>query len=399
VLVRPVSFTFLTVSAACMALFVVLFFIFGSYTRRTTVDGVVMPDSGLVKIYAQQPGIVNKREVVEGQRVARGQALYILSNDLESPAEGLTQAALIAQAHQSKASLQEEIDKTKLLQRDEHETLRTKIDSLRTTINRINEQLESQRLRTSIAADGTARYRRLLEQDYISMDQAQQREADLLDQQSRLSGLERERANTQQLLAEANSEFSGLSLKHQNQLAQIDRSVIEVNQSLIEREAKRQILVVAPESGVATAVIADVGQTADMSHPLASIVPDGARWQAHLFVPSAAIGFVHVGDSVLVRYQAYPYQKFGQYPATVTSIARTALSGTELATNGAPPSLQGRQDAFYRIIVSLRSQNVTAYGRQEALHAGMALQADVLQERRRLYEWVLEPLYTLTGKL
>ncbi|MET5012441.1 secretion protein HlyD, partial [Burkholderia pseudomallei] len=31
--------------------------------------------------------------------------------------------------------------------------------------------------------------------------------------------------------------------------------------------------------------------------------------------------------------------------------------------------------------------------------AGMALQADVLQERRRLYEWVLEPLYSLTGKL
>ncbi len=29
----------------------------------------------------------------------------------------------------------------------------------------------------------------------------------------------------------------------------------------------------------------------------------------------------------------------------------------------------------------------------------MTLQADILQERRRLYEWVLEPLYSMTGKL
>ncbi|HCU85527.1 MAG TPA: secretion protein HlyD, partial [Methylophilus sp.] len=30
---------------------------------------------------------------------------------------------------------------------------------------------------------------------------------------------------------------------------------------------------------------------------------------------------------------------------------------------------------------------------------GMLLDADVMLERRRLYEWVLEPLISLTGKL
>lgn len=399
-LLRPISFTFLTVWAVCVAMAVVLFAIFGAYTRRTTVDGVVMPDSGLVKVYAQQPGILSKREIVEGQRVTRGQALYTLSTDLQSAVEGgLTQAALIAQVHQSKASLQQEMNKTKLLQRDERDTLRNRIDSLRITLDRIDEQLAAQRIRTSIAADGAKRYRSLLAQDYISVDQAQQREADLLDQQSKLSGLERERASTRQLLTEVNNEFSGLALKHQNQIAQINRHVIEVNQSLIEKEARRQILVVAPESGVVTAVIAAAGQAADTSRPLASIVPDGARWQAYLFVPSASVGFVHVGDPVLIRYQAYPYQKFGQYPATVVSIARTALSAAELATNGAPVSVQGSENTFYRITVALQSQHITAYGKPEPLHAGMTLQADILQERRRLYEWVLEPLYSLTGKL
>ena len=32
------------------------------------------------------------------------------------------------------------------------------------------------------------------------------------------------------------------------------------------------------------------------------------------------------------------------------------------------------------------------------LQAGMQLEADIPLETRRLYEWVLDPLYTLTGK-
>lgn len=381
-----------------MALALAALFAFGTYTRRTTVEGVVTPNTGLVKVYVQQAGIVLAKRVVEGQRVARGAVLYTVSNDLQSAAEGRTQAALIEQARQRKQSLLQEIDKTRVLQQTERETLQAKIASQRGALTGIDEQIESQRVRTSLAADGAARYDRLLAQDYISKDQAQQRQADLLDQQSKLNGLRRDRAGTAQALREAVDELAGLGLQQQNRLSQIDRSVIDVDQSLIESEARRELVVTAPEAGVVTAVIAEPGQIADGTRPVASIVPDGSVWQAYLFVPSAAVGFVHVGDPVLIRYQAYPYQKFGQYRGTVASIARTALSAAELGAGGMPPAVLG-DGTFYRVTVRLAAQDVTAYGKPVPLQAGMALQADILQERRRLYEWVLEPLYSLTGKL
>lgn len=381
-----------------MALALAALFAFGTYTRRTTVEGVVTPNTGLVKVYVQQAGIVLAKRVVEGQRVARGAVLYTVSNDLQSAAEGRTQAALIEQARQRKQSLLQEIDKTRVLQQTERETLQAKIASQRGALTGIDEQIESQRVRTSLAADGAARYDRLLAQDYISKDQAQQRQADLLDQQSKLNGLRRDRAGTAQALREAVDELAGLGLQQQNRLLQIDRSVIDVDQSLIESEARRELVVTAPEAGVVTAVIAEPGQIADGTRPVASIVPDGSVWQAYLFVPSAAVGFVHVGDPVLIRYQAYPYQKFGQYRGTVASIARTALSAAELGAGGMPPAVLG-DGTFYRVTVRLAAQDVTAYGKPVPLQAGMALQADILQERRRLYEWVLEPLYSLTGKL
>jgi membrane fusion protein len=53
----------------------------------------------------------------------------------------------------------------------------------------------------------------------------------------------------------------------------------------------------------------------------------------------------------------------------------------------------------YGITVDLRSQNVMAYGQPQALQAGQRLDADILQETRKLYEWMLEPLYSITGKM
>ena len=56
-------------------------------------------------------------------------------------------------------------------------------------------------------------------------------------------------------------------------------------------------------------------------------------------------------------------------------------------------------EPLYRVIVRLEKQSVLAYGREEALLPGMALEADIMLESRRLIEWMLEPLYSLQGRI
>jgi membrane fusion protein len=119
--------------------------------------------------------------------------------------------------------------------------------------------------------------------------------------------------------------------------------------------------------------------------------------QAHLYAPSRAIGFIRPADHVLLRYQAFPYQKFGHAQGVVASVSRTALSASELA--GAPTGAAANGEPLYRITVILARPTITAYGKPQPLQAGMLVDADILQEKRKLYEWVLEPLYSLTGKL
>jgi membrane fusion protein len=125
-------------------------------------------------------------------------------------------------------------------------------------------------------------------------------------------------------------------------------------------------------------------------------LPDDGRLEAELLVPSRAIGFIEPGDRVLLRYQAFPYQKFGHQEGHVAAISRSALNPGEL---GALIGNGQQGEPFYRVTVSLARQAITAYGKPEALKPGMLVDADVLGERRRLAEWAFEPLYSLRGKI
>lgn len=156
----------------------------------------------------------------------------------------------------------------------------------------------------------------------------------------------------------------------------------------------------APQGGTVTAIVAEIGGPADTSRPLLSIVPAGSELQAHLYGSSRTVGFLKPGQTVLLRYEAYPYQKFGHHQGVIASISRSPLSpdamDPQLATLAGHA---GGNEPVYRITVDLERQTILAYGEALPLQPGMRLQADIALETRSIYEWILDPLYTLTGKL
>ena len=102
----------------------------------------------------------------------------------------------------------------------------------------------------------------------------------------------------------------------------------------------------------------------------------------------------------MLRFDAYPYQKFGHTAGRVTEVARVALASQDLSALGLPGlDATGAGEPLYRITVDLSAQTIMAYGEARPLQIGMQLEADIMQERRKLYEWVLEPLISITGKL
>jgi membrane fusion protein len=118
------------------------------------------------------------------------------------------------------------------------------------------------------------------------------------------------------------------------------------------------------------------------------LLPEGTRLEAHLFVPTHAIGFVRPGQPVRIRYPAYPYQKYGHHRGVVERVSLTALDAAELAQSG----MHGGADVpHYRVVVALEHESLSIGGRDEPLRAGSALEAVLPLERRRLIDWILAP--------
>jgi membrane fusion protein len=232
-----------------------------------------------------------------------------------------------------------------------------------------------------------------------SEEQLQAAEERRLDQDAKLGLLERSRIAANRDRLALKGELEELPLRSQADIANIEREIGTLDQQLAEAEARREIVVPAPARGTVTAIQAELGGRPNSSVPLLSIVPTGSKLQAHLFTPSRAIGFLRPGQRVLLRFQAYPYQKFGHYEGVLASVSGSAVNPGELPAQLAGlTSLVGTSEPVYRITVSLTSQTVTVYGRPVPLQPGMQLDAEIMIERRRLIEWVLDPLYTLTGK-
>jgi membrane fusion protein len=123
-------------------------------------------------------------------------------------------------------------------------------------------------------------------------------------------------------------------------------------------------------------------------------VPSAIIVEAHLFAPSRTAGFLQPGQTVYLRYAAYPYQKFGLHTGHITAVSDTPFAANELPPNLASQLMAQNQgsEALYRINVQLDDQAIRIYGQAIALKPGLTLEADVLQERRKVWEWALEPL-------
>ncbi len=97
----------------------------------------------------------------------------------------------------------------------------------------------------------------------------------------------------------------------------------------------------APQAGAITALQAAAGGSVGSAEPLMTLVPEGAELEARLYGPSRSIGFVRPGQRVLLRYEAYPYQKFGYYEGVVKSVSRATVGPGELAEQSAAAGLAG----------------------------------------------------------
>ncbi|MBL8514116.1 MAG: HlyD family efflux transporter periplasmic adaptor subunit, partial [Betaproteobacteria bacterium] len=391
VLIRPISFAYLSGAAAFLAAFIVGALFVGEYTRKAKVPGYIAPAQGLIKIAPQQSGIVALLKVKEGDTVKKGDVLAVINTERTS-AGGGTQAEMDRQIGVRRDTLLQDKSKLDVLFAQQQRAAESRLAALRGEVAQLDATIRLQQERVRIAEHMADKHRKLYAEKFISELALQQKEQERLAELGNLENLKRNRSASQREITALDADLKLLPLKRENELSALERNLAGVEQDRIENETRREFFLVAPQDGTITALTTHTGKLAAAGQPLMNLIPAGSDLRAEVYVPAQSAGFIREGQKALLQYQAYPYQKFGTHEAQVVKVAKTAVAANELPF----PAEQGA--LYYVATLALSKQTVTAYGKEEPLQSGMLLQANILLDRRKLIEWVFEPLYSITGQ-
>lgn len=237
-----------------------------------------------------------------------------------------------------------------------------------------------------------ADYRLLVEKGFISGHATQDRtrerielERDLATQAARLREAAAARAHAVQALSAQRAEIRR-SLHERATQARTQREQL-LAEAAKARQRQRLTELRSPVQGTVQQLqVHAPGAVVTGGQELMVVAPDADRLTAQVAIANQDMGFVHSGQAVTVKLEAFPFTRHGTLPATV------AVVGADAAVD--PRSGQ----ATYPAYLSLERSSLLIDGREVVITPGMNLIAEIKTGRRRLIDYLLSPAQALADE-
>lgn len=402
---QPIGYSVVASAGIAVAAVIICFALFGTYTKKATVVGMLTPTNGALRITGSSSGTVVEVRAKEGAAVSVGDVLFVISGERTSDI-GETQQ-LIALELKRRANMS---DHDVLLSRTRAATriasLESRISAIDVEIATFVKDAELHADRERIAADAFDRYQKLVTTGFMSPSQADAKREELLALQSQRQASLRSKASLERERASLVAQTQESRMQAESEASEAAKSRALLAQEITENQARTRLIVRAPSNGTISGIAVQVGQSSAVGSLLATLLPHdkSGKTQAlegHFFATTRQAGFVEKGQRVMIRYAAYPYQKFGLGLGQVTEVSKSPYAVQELPTHVAATlqSVAQAGDPVYRVTVLIKQQSVAAYGSEHLLKPGMLAEADIVQDTRRIWEWILEPVFSVSGRL
>lgn len=391
--VTPLSTWMITSILIMFAIAMLILVSYGSFLRKETVAGIIISKPGETLVSAPRSGSIRQIPIEEGQAVSKGQVLFIISSGIYADDTRDTESLLVER-------LQSRI-KERRIQSSENERITNsqltvaREQLLRVETDRINLEadIDIQRESVKIARDEFKRYTRAYQEKAISKSALDTKRQALLDEELKLRDIMRELSEKSSDKEKLTSELHRLPHEIQKSQSEYRQEIAELQQAIDELESQREYTIRAPVDGIVSLILVTTGSSVESQRPLLQIVPKEAEYFVDLYVPSKSVGLIKVGQDVKLRFDAFPYERFGLHAASVDKISRSII----LPGGGTLPIKT--DEPVYRVRARLGSQKVNAFGESYNLKSGMLLTGDIVIERSRIIQWVLDPLHKAKATL
>lgn len=367
-----------------------------TFSRKETVLGWLSPPNGIVKVYPRESGTIKKVLVSEGEFVKKGQALAEISEQ-ETLTGGVDlQSSRLAEFESQANIIERQLQRSDAILAQRMTNTQRQLSAAKTESLLIDKQVSLTKERFQLLQISTQKAENLRKEGHVSGTEYER----LLDQQlalqEELQTLERARVSQARLIEGLNSELRLLPQRAENEKDQLKDRLSVIKQQKSQLLQKQSYSIIAARSGLINNLQAFEGEQvqAGARTPIMSILPEDTALEVQLLVPVRAAGFVEEGQVLFIRYDAFPFQKFGLYEGEISVMSRTVMLPGELINSPIAVS-----EPVYRVSATLNSSEVSAYGKSFALRPGMTLNADIKLDERSILEWLFEPLLSIRGEL
>lgn len=386
---------------------------FGKLDVVVSGQGKLASESGTKTLQSSVSGTIVDIKVHEGQRIKKGDVVVELDKKVtQQNVESMEKALAIAKIERSIAKgvsssiIMDDINKSGLTE----ETKQSLIEKMHAQ----NDILESRKLLSSTNLTNLQKQLSQLDSvgkdlnDMLTKDKAKEQQinklmehgaplqqmqlrSDLNSVRQNIASLESSLSSQRQQMAQVESAIDNAKnqaavslneLRVSNTATAIsqDNKIIELENSLTRaRVALEQTTIVAPVDGTVLSLKTNtIGGVVSAAQIIAEITPLEESLVVEATLQSRDIGFVNVGQRVVVKVDAYSFQRYGYLSGVVQSISPDAIVNDKLGL-------------IYRIRVKLDSLK-TSKNIELKMIPGMNSVVEITTGNRRAIEFLLDPL-------
>ncbi|EAM2340908.1 HlyD family secretion protein [Salmonella enterica] len=372
------------------------FIIAGTYTRRINVTGEITSYPRAANVYSTVQGVVVKQLVTEGQIITAGTPIYQIDVS-KSTRSGVVSDNQRRDINSQQARIAQIISRLEDNKRATLAMLEKQKAQYTAAFERSTDILRRAQEGIRIMKENMQNYRHYQARGLINKDQLTYQVALYYQQQNNLLGLSGQNEQNALQITALESQLHTQAAEFDNQIYQMELQRYELQKELLNIDASGVIIVRALSDGRVDSLSVTVGQMVNVGDSLLQMLPDKIdHYALVLWVPNDAIPYISTGDSVNVRYDAFPAEKFGQFAGAVTVISKAPASPQEMQTyQGAPKTALTAAIPYYKVIVRPEKQAISYHGKRLSLENGMKAQSTLFLEKRKVYQWMLSPFYDM----
>lgn len=391
------------VAVVSLAIIIILLvaIIFGNYTRRINVYGEVTTLPRPINIFAPQQGFITKSWVNVGDEVVKGQAIYQID------VGKVTDSGRVSQSNQQAINRQlvqvkNIIHKLKINKKTTLDNILSQKKKYEAAYKQSYQWVKDSRKNVESMRKTVENYSQYQRKGLITKEQENNQLYSYYQQQGASQSLYSQNMQEALQITNLDSEIITRAADFDNQISQYELQYGDLQKQLAEADATGILIINAPVDGRIESLSVTMGQMINVGDSLAQLVPGTEPfYYLVLWLPNGAVPYITAGDRVNVRYDAFPFEKFGQFPGRIETLSSVPASTQEMASYNSTPlhhSSSGTE-SYYKILVALDKTQFHYQGKTLFLTGGMKAQSTLFLEKRSLYQWMFTPFYNMKKSL